>query len=177
MFSLLIGFCLLLLLATSVSYGDVIVNQGFDIVNTASSKSNYATVYNPDPTDRLNLRVKANANSDTIGKYYSGYVVTILEYTNMDWVKVSAGDGRVGYMMRKFLVFDPSRYVKPAMPMYTMKYKTWKLYASPNSNAKTVKQFTGGETIQVVGIVYDWWHIRCGGYSGFISQLVPLWHK
>lgn len=161
-----LGLCLALLLAMSVSCGVA-----------GASRSDYAIVNNPDPTDRLNLRKKPNANADTIGKYYSGHVVEILEYTSKDWVKVSAGDGRVGYMMKSFLVFDSSKYVKSAMPIYTMSKKAWKLYASPSSGAKTVKSFSGGETIQVLGIVYDWWHIQCGNYSGFIPELMSLWKK
>ncbi|MCL1963828.1 MAG: SH3 domain-containing protein [Firmicutes bacterium] len=64
----------------------------------------WAVVNNPNPADRLNLRASPSVEAASLGKYYNGTVVEIL-LGNGAWCKVRVDvDGKIGYMMRKYLV-------------------------------------------------------------------------
>ena len=62
----------------------------------------FAAVNNPNPADRLHLRVAARTNAASLGKCYNGVQADVLEYLAGGWVKVRIGD-TVGYMMAKYL--------------------------------------------------------------------------
>ena len=59
-------------------------------------------VTNPNTADRLNLREKPDRNSASLGKYFNGTVVQILEYQD-DWTYVRTPDGKTGWMMTEYL--------------------------------------------------------------------------
>lgn len=44
----------------------------------------YAVVHNPDAADRLNLRAAPNKEAESLGKYYNGVGVQILEELTTD---------------------------------------------------------------------------------------------
>lgn len=54
----------------------------------------YAVVHNPDAADRLNLRAAPNKEAESLGKYYNGVGVQILEELNNGWVRVRIGNRR-----------------------------------------------------------------------------------
>lgn len=62
-----------------------------------------ALVNNPNPSDRLNLREMPRTSSTSIGSYYNGQEVEVLEY-GMVWCHVRI-NGKEGYMMTQFLAF------------------------------------------------------------------------
>ena len=70
-------------------------------------QSGWAVVNNPDPADRLHLRAKASKSGDSLGKFYNGTPVQVLERKG-DWTRVQIGFGstaRTGWMMTKYLAF------------------------------------------------------------------------
>lgn len=70
-------------------------------------QSGWAVVNNPDPADRLHLRTKASKSGDSLGKFYNGTPVQVLERKG-DWTRVQIGFGptaRTGWMMTKYLAF------------------------------------------------------------------------
>ena len=79
----------------------------------------YAVVNNPNPNDRLNLRVSPTRDTLSLGKYYNGVTVKILAYADSAWAHVQVGDV-VGYMMTQYLVvYDGGnnwKTVEPVMP-------------------------------------------------------------
>lgn len=136
-----------------------------------------ALISNPNPADRLNLRKEPRKNADMIGRYYSGVPVTVLEDKGGDWVKVWIGWDRQGYMMRKFLAFgDAMMTVRSAMPVYHMT-KLWQLYYEPYASSNIKTSYQGGQTIEVMGLMDGWWHVRLQDEPeeiGFIPQIEPL---
>ena len=51
----------------------------------------YAIVQNPNAADRLNLRAAPSRDAQSLGKYYNGVEVQILEDLNKGWVRVRIG--------------------------------------------------------------------------------------
>ncbi len=133
-----------------------------------------ALVNNLNPADRLHLRAQPNEKADSLGKYYNGTVVTILETLADPWVKVHIGDnqgGAEGYMNRKFLAMGSAMSkVKSAMPLYQSMSSAWELYDRPSTNAEF--RMCGLEAgIQLMGFTPTWWHILLPkqGITGYIS--------
>jgi|GEM_PF-1898768 len=63
----------------------------------------YAVVNNPDYHDRLHLRREASTKAGSLGRYYNGTQVEVLDYGDQ-WCRVRV-DGREGYMMSQYLLF------------------------------------------------------------------------
>ena len=87
----------------------------------------YAIVQNPNAADRLNLRAAPNKEAESLGKYYNGVGVQILEELNNGWVRVRIGNRGVaeGYMMKAYLQYDNTQAVAAAMPTYTSTSSAW----------------------------------------------------
>lgn len=66
----------------------------------------WAVVNNPNPADRLHLRVEPKRGAKSLGKFYNGTPVQVHE-TKGDWCRVSIGlDGHLeGWMMKEYLAF------------------------------------------------------------------------
>lgn len=70
-------------------------------------QTGWAVVNNPDPADRLHLRVSADKSARSLGKFYNGTPVQVLSQKG-DWTQVQIGFGataRTGWMMTKYLAF------------------------------------------------------------------------
>lgn len=81
-------------------------------------RSGLAVVNNPNPKDRLHLREQPKLQSASLGKFYNGTPVFVLEEQG-DWVRVRLGTQGLleGYMKREFLAFGASMdQVQPAFP-------------------------------------------------------------
>lgn len=85
----------------------------------ALDQSGWAVVNNPDPADRLHLRSKASKSGTSLGKFYNGTPVQVLEQKG-DWTQVQIGFGNTaltGWMMTKYLAFGADMdAVKDACP-------------------------------------------------------------
>lgn len=108
-------------------------------------QSGWAVVNNPDPADRLHLRTKASKSGDSLGKFYNGTPVQVLERKG-DWTQVQIGFGnsaRTGWMMTKYLAFGADMdAVQDAFSELTFREE----YEAEN-------RFTGG--FWVVGVYED----------------------
>ncbi len=147
------------------------------------ANSNGAVVNNPNPQDRLHLRAEPNTASQSLGKYYNGTPVTIIEYRTDGWVKVNVGyptgpdyQAYEGYMMEKYLTSDfdgAADRVKSAMPEYSSASSSWKMYSSPDKNA-SYNTYGAGEAIRLMGFTDRWWHILImRGGDEYRSGFVP----
>lgn len=143
--------------------------------NVGASGVEYAVVNNPNPEDRLNLREKPDKGSEYMGKYYNGMQVRVLEQTADGWARVFVGNNRTGYMRSEYLAFgEAGKGVANAMPTFTAPERAWNLLYAPFDASNVKMTMSGGETIEVMGVVSGWWHISCAGQTGFIRQLVDL---
>lgn len=135
----------------------------------------YAVVNNPNPKDRLNLRKGPDTKSEYLGKYYNGMEVRVLEERTDGWVYVFVGNNRNGYMRREYLAFgEAGESVVSAMPAYTAPARAWSLLYAPFDDSNVKAEMTGGERIEVMGVVSGWWHVRCEGKTGFMRELEKL---
>ena len=64
-----------------------------------------AVICNPNPNDRLHLRTKPSREANSLGKFWNGTPVRVLDERD-GWCQVEIGtDGRlIGWMMKKYLV-------------------------------------------------------------------------
>ncbi len=103
---------------SSVATGDKIgktYDDLLDYINNYNINDNFAVVNNPNPEDRLNLRIAPNKNADYMGKYYNGTIVYCIKDEG-DWVQVQIGSN-TGYMLKKYLSFETKPItVEPAFP-------------------------------------------------------------
>ena len=129
----------------------------------------YAVVHNPDAADRLNLRAAPNKEAESLGKYYNGVGVQILEELNNGWVRVRIGNRGVaeGYMMKAYLQYDNTQAVAAAMPTYTSASSAWELYQTRDVNG-AYEMHGYGETVTLLGFTSKWWHVQIREYTGFV---------
>lgn len=74
-----------------------------EIAAAQADVKSWAAVNNPNPADRLHLRVKPEKGAKSLGKYYNGTPVRVLQKKG-DWTRVSIG-GTEGWMMTQYLAF------------------------------------------------------------------------
>ena len=72
--------------------------------SSAMAEAFWATVNNPNPADRLNLRAKPSASAVSYGKYYNGVPVLVLSGPENGWCR-TVYQGTEGYVMSSFLTF------------------------------------------------------------------------
>lgn len=74
-------------------------------LNARLDRTDLAVVCNPDPNDRLHLRIKPSREADSLGKFWNGTPVRVLGERD-GWCQVEIGtDGRLtGWMLKKYLV-------------------------------------------------------------------------
>ena len=136
-------------------------------------------VNNPNPSDRLNLRVGTDENEYSLGKYYNGVKVTVLEKTNDLWYEVKVGNdpgAQIGYMLSTYLTSElPSDYVN-RMPVYVSTRK-WTAYHQPDKASQT-ETFAKGMRVYVMGEANGWRHVLVrlkgeGDYACFVPSDEP----
>lgn len=132
-----------------------------------------AVVNNPNPKDRLNLRTSASTSAGSLGKYYNGVTVQILEDNPATgWAKVQIGNRgtATGYMLRQYLAFGDAQYrVASAIPIYMTTGSAWELLDAPWTNS--IYNMYGVENnIELLGFIDGWWHVRIREYTGYVSS-------
>lgn len=131
--------------------------------------SNWALVNNPNPQDRLNLRVKPDKKSASLGKYYNGAPVRILENKG-EWAQVDIL-GVEGWMMTEYLAIgDAMKTVTPAHPQLQTLEGGSVLHAEPNEDAALGAASGDYASMKIIGMVDEqWYHVwfyneGTGGY-------------
>lgn len=136
--------------------------------------SSWAVVNNPNPQDRLHLRTKADKDAQSLGKYYNGTPVRVLE-EKKNWVRVNIF-GVEGWMMKEYLAFDDrGRSVEAAFPnrMPLESKKDHYLYASPEKDNPVENFRELHQGLLVLGIVgEEWYHVWVPEQfiSGYVLQ-------
>lgn len=145
----------------------------------------WAVVSNPKPQDRLHLRTKPSQAAPSLGKYYSGTPVHILQ-TSGDWAKVDIY-GIQGYMMLCYLARGAAmETVQSAFPHRAITEQAAThgviIYALPDLSSQVTGlvgkevphvSFNGFHILGVVG--EDWYHISVeNDQSGYV-QVKDFW--
>ena len=139
---------------------------------TCVDRSDWAVVNNPDPADRLHLRTEPDRASRSLGKFYNGTPVKVLQQQG-DWCKVQIGlDGYLtGWMMKKYLAFgDQMEAVDCAFPDKTFAedHEFCPLY----DTMALEKHHAASGDYWIVGVVEDDLYIvvTTNGESGYVPQ-------
>ena len=141
----------------------------------------YAMVANPNPADRLHLRERSEKSSLSLGKYYNGTPVSVLNRDG-DWLLSRIGEatgGQRGYMKKEYLVLgqagQPLRLDTSDMPQLSTQEAFLKVYTAPQSSL--YDYLPSSSMMKVIGIIgSDWYHVwfpETGEY-GFVRQS-DLW--
>lgn len=130
-----------------------------------------AVVSNPKDTQVLNLRQEASLDAKVLAYYRNGAKVTLLK-AGSTWHKVQTEDGRVGYMMAKYLtVTEETAAIQP----YTAKLinvnggKIVNFRSGPSLNATIIDKIAVGTEVTVVEHGTDWCKVDVNGVEGYIS--------
>lgn len=122
----------------------------------ALERANWAVVCNPDPSDRLNLRAAPDRAAESLGKFYNGTPVRLLEKQGK-WYRVRIGtSGPEGWMMAPYLVSGEAMdQVACAFPQQTLldAYAHHPLYANREMKIETESRY--GVSAWLVGVTND----------------------
>lgn len=136
-----------------------------------------AVVANPKDTQVLNLRQTASLDAKVLDYYRNGVKVTILSAGDT-WHKVQVEDGKIGYMMAKFLkVTDEEMVVKPfqAKVVNINGGSYVNLRAKASLNAKIIDRIDVGSTVTVTEHGTDWCKVISDGVEGYMSTWFLKW--
>lgn len=145
--------------------------QYLNVHISTSSAGKIALVNNPKDTQVLNLRQSASLDAKVLAYYRNGAKVTILE-SGSTWHKVQTEDGKVGYMMAKFLqVTDETATAQPytATLINVNGGKIVNFRSGPSLNASIIRTVPVGTEITVLEHGTDWCKVDVEGTTGYIS--------
>jgi len=134
-----------------------------------------AIVNNPVVSDRLHLRQQPNQSARSLGRYYNGTVVTLLDNFSgkNTWTHVDIC-GVQGYMMSEYLDFspDPDEH-HPCLSLFEVHNPyagTLHLRAQPDTIADSLGLFENGTLVAMIGFSGQWAHVICEGKTGFMMH-------
>lgn len=136
-----------------------------------------AVVSNPRDTQVLNLRQSPSLDAKVLDYYYNGTEVTILQ-SGSTWHKVQVEDGKVGYMMTKFLtVTDDTAEVKPfeakLINVNGGSYVNFR--KGPSLKSGVISRLPVGSTVTVIEHGTDWCKVEADGETGYVSTWFMSW--
>lgn len=137
----------------------------------------YAVVNNANPTARLNLREWASTTSKSLGQYYNGTVVRVLEY-GPAWCRVEV-DGIMGYMMTAYLLFGGAAPVPTPQPQPTassayaqvnnpVPTERLNLRQRPDTQSAVLGRYYNGTVVRVLQHGATWCQVEVGGLTGYM---------
>ena len=146
-----------------------------------------AAVYNPNPSDHLNLRVDPDDRADSLGKYYNGTRVMVnYVLDDVNWAFVSIGT-LTGYMNMNYLELGSERYYpRSVMPLVCVAAPGRGAYLREyrSQASQTLGLYSNGSTATLMGYNEHWAHVIIDGQIGFFavdeirfydgSSLVPV---
>ena len=130
-----------------------------------------AVVNNPRDTQVLNLRASASLDAQVIKYYRNGVRVSVLE-DGETWFKVQVEDGKIGYMMKKFLtVTDETAEIKPfTMTLFNANGGSIVNFRKgPGLNKEIIAKLPVGTEVTVIEHGADWCKVTVDGTEGYIS--------
>lgn len=161
---------------------DINAQKNQSMINNNASvpyESNTVTVNAPGYIlgDDVNVRTEPTINSDVIGVVQRGFRFHILSYIN-DWAKVKSGDGRIGYVNRKYIStngsdVDWSKGDKYGKHAYSgvVKATDVNMRSSNSINSPVVGRFRQGENVEILGFYKEWVKVkRSNGQIGYIMR-------
>ena len=118
-----------------------------DALAASIDRTGWAVVSNPNPADRLHLRTKPDRSAESLGKFWNGTPVRVLEERD-GWCRVEIGtDGHLtGWMMKKYLTFGEAMdSVACAFPQVSVKdeYDGWPICLTAEGDENLLTEVNG----------------------------------
>lgn len=140
----------------------------------SADTSNLMIVVNPDSTDRLNLRESADGRSASLGKYYTGAVVTVTDTTNSSWALATIGT-ETGYMDMNYLIpYSDKAAAEYAALLPTVKVQNsggtgLNLRSYASTSGALLQTIPNGASLTVLGITANGWaYVQVGDIVGYV---------
>ena len=171
---------------TSDDSGNTDTAEKADTTDDATQTVDYATGVSGTATTRLNLRAAALPTAKVLKVIGSGDTVTILGEAG-SWYKVS-WNGKTGYAASQYIKKNTSNNTDSADNTDNTEatdtttetdYTTAKtgattarvnLRAAASTSSRSKVVVASGTSLTVVGESGNWYHVRCGGYDGYIAK-------
>ncbi len=145
----------------------------------ASDGAALAIVSSADPSVRVHLRTSASKSAKSLGKYFSGVVVRVLDQEGGIWTRVRIGSLE-GYMETGSLVLDgPVGSVPSLIPAVLVNYQdgfSLTLRAGQSYQSEKQGAVPNGQPVRVLGVTEEFAHVLTEeGKTGFMmaSALTP----
>ena len=170
------------MLTIEISGGEFRLNRFLDLlgdydVDMVTRSGKIAVVNNPRDTQVLNLRQSASLDAKVLDYYRNGVKVTILSAGDT-WHKVQVEDGKIGYMMAKYLkVTNEESTVKPFQAkVINVKGGSYVNFRKAGSlNAKIIDRIDVGTSVTVIEHGTDWCKVVIDGVEGYMSTWFLKW--
>lgn len=136
-----------------------------------TSTGKVAVVNNPRDTQVLNLRATASLDAKVLDYYHNGVKVTILKAGDT-WHKVQVEDGKIGYMMAKFLkMTNDTAAMQPFQAkVINVNGGSYVNFRKAGSlSASIIDRIDVGTSVTVIEHGTDWCKVVIDGVEGFMS--------
>ena len=130
-----------------------------------------AVVNNPKATQVLNLRQTASLDAKVLDAYRNGTKVTVLTKGNT-WCKVQVEDGKIGYMMTKYLKFTGESstaqpYTATTFNVNGGSYVNFRV--KPSLASDVISRVPVKTKVTVIEHGTDWCKVTIDGVTGYMS--------
>lgn len=141
--------------------------RSYDEALAQLTTSPYMFVNNPNPADRLHLRVKPQKGAASLGKFYNRTPVYVIEESG-DWAHVRIGSeesGLEGYMMTKFLTRDSVTCAFPQKHILPDAYDNASciLTDCPEKDAQEIAVLSSIQNWRIIGVANEHWYVIMTG--------------
>lgn len=130
-----------------------------------------AIVNNPNPTDRLHLRSSESTQSVSLGKYYNGCTVVVLDNKSNSWDHVRIGTTE-GYMQNSFLAYDKqiddATFSMPTALVANPNGSGVNLRIRNSSSSKITDYYPNGTQVTIMGVCGKWYHVQINDRTGYM---------
>jgi spore germination cell wall hydrolase CwlJ-like protein len=160
---------------TSVDATKAAVEESTTVQETKEDLSKYKGIFVMNTSSNLNIRHKADANSEVVGILTEGNGGKVLEY-GTEWTKVKSGNVK-GYVATGYILIGDKAKKALKENGYTaiIEGDTVKVRAERNTDCEVLGMIAKGETLKCTKVYDKWVKVIFDGKTGYISKdLVKL---
>lgn len=150
-------------------------------INVSAEGMDMATVWSSETDTCIELMEEPSVCSKSLGAFYCGTNLNIIEYIDSEWVHVyvvGSPDGRQGFMRKTNLSINGERDLLPVYPIAAAKMtsdtKSCFVLSEPMESGKILGEYLPGSLFVVIGSMDGWLYVRVGEIDGYILEETTL---
>lgn len=166
-------------------YNDILSEKGISVHNVSTTifvdgerlvaKDNTSILFQglglANVADYVNIRAKASADSEVVGKLFHAGVVKI-EQLNGDWALISSNNV-TGYVMKQYL-YTGQNAISYAQQYYT-KYArvtcgALNVRSGPGENYRIISRVAKNDEMEIIKVLDEWVQVKFGQYEAYVSK-------